>query len=205
MTKASHQRAIMRRAVISGVYPNKLTARVTPAMLKPDANVLREWDVAHNDFAKRLAEILIHHYDMVIRKERDIQGLTQETIRDAIESSRLPDKDLEYIQRFWSGETEKASEEAKTLAKKQAAQREKVAENRKRQRTESAATTANSSPAPNPATQIVASDDTAKLREELKQVREDLAKLKSAKGRGKNPNFRGRGSKRPGRGRGRGN
>ena len=107
MTKASHQRAIMRRAVISGVYPTKLTARVIPAMLKPDANVLQEWDVAHNDFARRLAEILIHHYDMVIRKERDIQGLTQETIREAIESSRLPEKDLEYIQRSGQGKQKK--------------------------------------------------------------------------------------------------
>ena len=93
----------MHRATISGVFPQKLTARVTAEMLKPDANVLHEWDVVRTQFFQRLAEILVHHYNLVIRKERDIQGFrfTQETIREAIENSRLPDNDLEYIQRFW--------------------------------------------------------------------------------------------------------
>ena len=68
------------------------------------------------------------------------------------------------------------------MAKKQASQREKVAENRKRQKTESTAMTANNSPAPNPAAQTVTKDDTAKLRDELRQVKEDLAKLKGSKG-----------------------
>ena len=132
MTRASHQRAVMRRALVLGEFPSGLTARIIPSMLKPNAEVLKEWELAHYDFSKRLAETLVHHYDLLIRKECDIQGFAQESIREAIENAQLTDSDLEYIQRYWAEDNEKASEEAKALAKKQAAHRDKVRENHKR-------------------------------------------------------------------------
>ena len=82
------------------------------------------------------------------RKERDLQGFTQESIREAIENARLPDSDLGSIQRFWAEESEKASDEAKGLAKKQTAIREKVAENRKHRKVESTGSSAAQSPNP---------------------------------------------------------
>ena len=75
-------------------------------------------------------------------------GFTQESIREATENARLLDTDLWYIQRFWAEESEKASEEAKSLAKKQTAIREKVAENRERRKVDSTGSSAAQSPNP---------------------------------------------------------
>ena len=220
MTRASHQRAVMRRALVSGDFPSGLTARIIPSMLKPNPEVLKEWELAHFAFSKRLAETLVHHYDLQIRKERDIQTYAQESIREAIENARLPDSDLEYIQRYWAEETEKASEEAKTLAKKQAAHREKVQENRKRRKVDSTPPSTEHTPTPASGN----AENSTNLRAEIKQLREDLAKMAGNAGRGrgrgrgrgqrqesrsgsrdrvqKNP--QGRGSRRPGKGAGRG-
>ena len=73
--------------------------RVTPSMLKPNAEVVNEWEVAHTAFVNRLAEILVRHYHLLIRKEHDLQGFSQESIgvhREAIETARLPDGDFDY-------------------------------------------------------------------------------------------------------------
>ena len=220
MTRASHQRAVMRRALVSGEFPSGLTARITPSMLKPNAEVLKEWELAHFAFSKRLAETLVHHYDLQIRKERDIQSYAQESIREAIENARLLDSDLEYIQRYWAEETEKVSEEAKALAKKQAAHREKVQENQKRRKVDSTPPSTEHTPTPTSGS----TENSENLRAEINKLRQDLAKLTGSAGRGrgrgrgrgqsqpsrsgsrdrvqKNP--QGRGSRRPGRGPGRG-
>ena len=112
----------------------------------------------------------------------------QESIREAIENARLPDSDLEYIQRYWAEETEKASEEAKALAKKQVAHRDKVRENRKRRKVDSTPPSTEQTPTPSSGD----TDNSENLRAEIDKLKQDLAKLAGNAGRGR------------GRGRGRG-
>ena len=186
-------------------------------MLKPNAEMLKEWELAHHNFSKTLAETLVHHYDLQICKERDIQGFAQESIREAIENAQLPDSDLEYIQRYWA---DKASEEAKALAKKQAARRDKVPENRKRRKVDSTPPSIERTPTPS----VGDTDNSKNLRVEINKLKQDLAKLAGNAGRGhgrgrgrgqshqsrsnsrdrvpKNPQSRG--SRRPGKAPGRG-
>ena len=136
-----------------------------------------------------------------------MQGFTQESIREAIENARLPDSDLGYIQRFWVEESEKASDEAKALAKKQTAIREKVAENRKHRKVESTGSSA--AQGPNPPNK----DSEDDLRRQIRRLKEDLAKVAGNRGRGRgrgrgqsrgnsgdraSKNYRGQGSRRPG-------
>ena len=56
MNRASDQRAVMRRALVSGDFPAGLSAKIAPGMMKSNAEGLRKWEVAHTTFSTRLAK-----------------------------------------------------------------------------------------------------------------------------------------------------
>ena len=89
-------------------------------------------------------------------------------------------------QRFWAEESVKASEEAKSLTKKQTAITEKVADNRKHRKVDSAGPSATQSPNPSN------TESEEDLRKQIQKLRDDLAKVAGSRGRAEIGNSRDR-------------